>query len=88
MENKEIVERIFQKIENIRLDFSSDNIKIQEIQHDSNLRDHLRLDELAITELLLWLEYEFKIEIYNSVEQFDTVQDIVDIIQVQKQHIT
>jgi acyl carrier protein len=45
------------------------------------LREELSFDELALTELALWLEHRFEIEIYDDdLEQFNTVQEIVDNI--------
>ena len=82
MEN--LNEKIFQKIEWIISDFFTNNSDSKPtVNLDSNLREELRFDELALIELTLWLENEFKLEILDDdIEEFFKIQDVIDYIQV------
>ena len=82
MEN--LNEKIFQKIKCIISDFFTDNSDSKpEVNLLSNLREELRFDELALIELTLWLENEFKLEILDDdIEEFFKIQDVIDYIQV------
>jgi len=83
MEDIQIVKKILQKIEEIIFDFFTNNSDNKpEVSLNSNLRDQLRLDELALIELALWLEHEFQIEIHDeNIEQFLKVHDIIKYVQ-------
>ena len=84
MDINNISKILFEKIEDIISDFVLDNSKISSgIKFDSNLRDELYLDELAFVELVIWLETEFDIEIFDDdIEQFIVVQDVLDYIHL------
>lgn len=83
MENLQVVEKIIEKIEDLISEFFINNPKQKpEVNLDSNLRDQLRVDELAFIELVLWLENIFELEISDdAIDQFFIVGDVVDYIQ-------
>jgi acyl carrier protein len=82
MEAIKISDNIFEKIEDIISDFflnTPDNKP--EIKFNSDLREELRIDELAFIELVVWLENEYELEISDDdIDHFSTAQDIVDYI--------
>lgn len=83
MENIQVVGKIIERIEDIISDFFINTPeKKPEVNLDSNLRDQLRVDELAFIELVLWLENEYKFVISDDdIDQFIIVQDVVDLVQ-------
>ena len=83
MESLQVVGKIIEKIEDIISDFFINTPERKpEVNLDSDLRDQLRVDELAFIELVLWLENEYKFVISDDdIDQFFTVQDVVDHVQ-------
>jgi acyl carrier protein len=82
MKTISVSDKIFKKIEDIISDFFLDNPDNKpDIKFDSDLRNELRIDELAFIELVVWLENEFELEISDdNIDHFFVAQDIVDYI--------
>lgn len=73
--------QILAKIKEVVAD-QLDNVNVDEIQLNTNLKDGLDLDSLDVFEIVDALEDEYDIEI-DGDEGIETVQQLVDYVQKQ-----
>ncbi|CAJ2236383.1 acyl carrier protein [Fructilactobacillus sanfranciscensis] len=73
--------QILAKIKEVVVD-QLDDVNVDEIQLNTNLKDGLDLDSLDIFEIVDALEDEYDIEI-DGDEGIETVQQLVDYVQKQ-----